>query len=156
MRILLRAALVVAGITAAAPAFAQWHDKAYTTRIETRPFYGATVTIESGVRVFRGLPPTRHMIINPHGQTPLQLGIQDTRIFEKSESHNHYYDHNSAVAPGRGGNVIGGPGFGYGKFARRGARNSKRSGRLGYRQRAAPQRRYNFRRGGVKGGGGHH
>ena len=31
--------------------------EAVTTRIETRPFYGATVTLEEGVRVFRPLPP---------------------------------------------------------------------------------------------------
>ncbi len=155
MRTLLRAALVVVGVTAAAPAFAQWHDKAYTTRIETRPYYGATVTIESGVRVFRGLPPTRHMIINPNGQTPLQLGIQDTRIFEKSESHNHFYDHNSGAAPVHGGRVIGGPGFGRGKFARRGGRKFKRSGYSGPRHRARPQRRHNLRPRMMRGGGGH-
>jgi hypothetical protein len=47
------------------------------TRIEPRPFYGATVTIEEGVRVFRPLPPTRHMIINPQSQTPLNLSFTD-------------------------------------------------------------------------------
>ena len=37
-------------------------EEAYTTRIEPRPFYGATVTIEHGVRVFRPLPrrPRHH------------------------------------------------------------------------------------------------
>ena len=135
MRNLIRAAVLVAGITAAAPAFAQWHDKGYTTRIETRPYYGATVTVEHGVRVFRGLPPTRHMIINPHGQTPLNLGIQDTRILEKSESHNHYYDHSSDAAP-----VYGGVGYGYvGRDFRRGGKRfrGKRLGRIdGHPRRA--------------------
>ena len=42
----------------------------YTTRIETRPFYGAVVTLEEGVRVFRPLPVERQVIINPGGQTP--------------------------------------------------------------------------------------
>jgi hypothetical protein len=50
---------------------------AYLTRIEPRPFYGATVTIEEGVRVFRPLPATRHMIINPN-RTPLNLAFSDT------------------------------------------------------------------------------
>lgn len=50
----------------------QW---ASTTRIETQPVYGAVVTYESGVRVFRPIPPTQHMIINPDGQTPLGLGL---------------------------------------------------------------------------------
>ena len=36
-----------------------------TTRIEPRPFYGAIVTREAGVRVFRPLPPHDRIIINP-------------------------------------------------------------------------------------------
>ena len=48
---------------------------AVTTRIETRPFYGATVTLEEGVRVFRPLPRHDRVIINPGGQTPLSLGM---------------------------------------------------------------------------------
>ena len=55
------------------PALAQ----SATTRIEPRPFYGATVTIEAGVRVFRPLPPHDRVIINPHNATPLTLNIGD-------------------------------------------------------------------------------
>ena len=44
-----------------------------TTRVETRPFYGATVTLEEGVRVFRPLPPHERVIINPGGRTPLTI-----------------------------------------------------------------------------------
>jgi hypothetical protein len=47
----------------------------HTTRIETRPYYGAVVTIEHGVRVYRPVPPTQHLIVNPDGTTPLQLNI---------------------------------------------------------------------------------
>ena len=47
----------------------------HTTRIETRPYYGAVVTIEHGVRVYRPVPPTQHLIVNPDGMTPLQLNI---------------------------------------------------------------------------------
>jgi hypothetical protein len=36
-----------------------------TTRIETRPIYGATVTFEHGVRVWRPIPPTTNLIIDP-------------------------------------------------------------------------------------------
>jgi hypothetical protein len=50
------------------------------TRIETRPFYGAVVTEEEGVRVFRPLPPHRHVIINPDGRTPLNLTIEDRNV----------------------------------------------------------------------------
>jgi hypothetical protein len=51
--------------------------ESYTTRIEPRPFYGATVTIEAGVRVFRPLPPHDRVIINPNNATPLQLNLGD-------------------------------------------------------------------------------
>jgi hypothetical protein len=54
------------------PAFA---EDPHTTRIETRPYYGAVVTIEHGVRVFRPVPPTTHLIVNPDGAAPLQLNI---------------------------------------------------------------------------------
>ena len=61
------------GIAAASlPALAQ-----STTRIEPRPFYGATVTMEAGVRVFRPLPPHDRVIINPNNATPLTLNIGD-------------------------------------------------------------------------------
>ena len=51
--------------------------ESYTTRIEPRPFYGATVTIEAGVRVFRPLPPHDRVIINPNNATPLTLNVGD-------------------------------------------------------------------------------
>ena len=52
---------------------------AETVRIETRPFYGATITIEEGVRVFRPLPADRRVIINPQGRTPLSLNFDDSK-----------------------------------------------------------------------------
>ena len=55
--------------------------EAVTTRIETRPFYGATVTLEEGVRVFRPLPRHDRVIINPGGQTPLSLGYYKLRNY---------------------------------------------------------------------------
>lgn len=71
---------ILAGIaagTAAGPALAE----AVTTRIETRPFYGATVTLEEGVRVFRPLPRHDRVIINPGGQTPLSLGFYESQSY---------------------------------------------------------------------------
>ncbi len=50
-----------------------------TTRIEPRPFYGATITIEAGVRVFRPLPPHDRIIINPDNATLLHLGTGTRR-----------------------------------------------------------------------------
>ena len=84
-----------------------------TTRIETRPFYGAVVTEEEGVRVFRPLPPTERVIINPEGRTPLSLGFNETYVNER----NYNYNYNETTSEGsRGGDVIGGffGGYGYG------------------------------------------
>jgi hypothetical protein len=67
---------------------------AVTTRIETRPFYGATVTLEEGVRVFRPLPRHDRVIINPGGQTPLSLGY--------SESYNYSFNQYSGFDGGPG------------------------------------------------------
>ncbi len=58
-----------------APAQAQ---TAHTTRIEARPIYGAVVTMEHGVRVYRPVPPTGHLIVNPD-RVPLVLTIEDPR-----------------------------------------------------------------------------
>jgi len=52
-----------------------------TTRVETRPFYGATVTLEEGVRVFRPLPPHERVIINPGGRTPMTINVDDYRHY---------------------------------------------------------------------------
>ena len=71
--------------------------ESFTTRIETRPFYGATVTLEEGVRVFRPLPPDRHVIINPGGQTPLSLN--ETNIYEHRVIHNYNHDQASDGTP---------------------------------------------------------
>jgi hypothetical protein len=65
-----------------------------TTRIETRPFYGATVTLEEGVRVFRPLPRHDRVVINPGGQTPLSLG------YYKSE--NYSFNQFTDAGPPRG------------------------------------------------------
>ena len=50
-------------------------ETAHTTRIETRPVYGATVTLEHGVRVYRPVPPTEHLIVNPD-RVPLVLSVE--------------------------------------------------------------------------------
>jgi hypothetical protein len=68
---------------------------ALMTRIETRPFYGATVTLEEGVRVFRPLPRHERVIINPNGQTPLSLSFNETREY----SFHHSTVEGSVAAP---------------------------------------------------------
>lgn len=74
------------------------------TRIETHAFYGATVTVENGVRVYRPLPSTGHMIINPGGRTPVSLNY--------STSVNHYIGDGSGGGSDGGGWVSGGGGGG--------------------------------------------
>lgn len=115
---MLRLAIVAAaaGLVAAAalPAAAD----SYTTRIEPRPFYGATVTLEEGVRVFRPLPPTRHMIINPQGRTPLNLSFEDVRVTEQRTIHNYNHGSQAEGAPASTGGYYvprrGGYAGGYG------------------------------------------
>lgn len=118
MRILKTSALAAGALSVAAavtPASA-----AGTTRIETRPFYGAVVTIEEGVRVFRPLPPTERVIINPHGRTPLSLGFNETYVNERNYNYNY---NETSVEDGGSGGVIGGYYGGYGRHFGRGHRN---------------------------------
>ncbi len=67
-----------------------------TIRIEPRPVYGATVTIEEGVRVFRPIPPDKYVIVNPNG-TPVNVGLNQTNVTEtrtstsRSVSNNRFY-----------------------------------------------------------------
>ena len=89
------AIVFVPGVTAASA-------EAFTTRIETRPFYGAVVTLEQGVRVIRPLPPERQVIINPGGATPLSLGFNETRGYENRTVRNYNYDE-GGLSVGRGG-----------------------------------------------------
>ena len=74
---------LLAGLAVATSAIA---NDPRSTRIEPRDFYGATVSIEAGVRVFRPLPPATHVIVNPNG-TPLSLSFEESRhVYEQ----NHY------------------------------------------------------------------
>ena len=82
MRALALAVLTGVSVSVAAPAALA---EAVTTRIETRPFYGATVTLEEGVRVFRPLPRHDRVIINPGGQTPLSLSYSESRNYSFNE-----------------------------------------------------------------------
>lgn len=111
MRTVLSITLAAAALAAgAATASAQ-----STTRIETRPFYGATVTIEEGVRVFRPLPPDQRVIINPDGQAPVSLGFNETNVYERRVVKNYNYNQNSTPAPRY---TTGGywGGYGYGRY----------------------------------------
>ena len=67
------AVIVLAGLSLASASLSATAQS--TTRIETRPFYGATVTVEEGVRVFRPLPPHDRIIINPGNATPIGIDV---------------------------------------------------------------------------------
>jgi hypothetical protein len=64
-------------------------EGASLTRIEPHGVYGATRTIENGVRVTRPLPPTGTMIINPGNATPLNLRI-DQYGHSSGDTHHQY------------------------------------------------------------------
>ena len=51
-----------------------------TTRIVPYNAYGATVSIEQGVRVFRPLPADGHVIVNPGNRTPMSVNIYDGAV----------------------------------------------------------------------------
>ncbi|MEZ5855585.1 MAG: hypothetical protein R3D67_12905 [Hyphomicrobiaceae bacterium] len=121
------AALTVFAVLVTAP-FEASAQSPVTTRIETRPFYGATVTLEAGVRVFRPLPPHDRVILNPGGATPLNLGIEEHR----SVSHN--YNYNSAPSASASASASSGePGF-VGTYRRgRGHHPHRRGGGHGHR-----------------------
>jgi len=72
MRSLVLGVLTVAGLAAGGISASA---EPYTTRIEPRPYYGATVTVEHGVRVIRPLPPHDRIIINPGYATPRQINV---------------------------------------------------------------------------------
>ena len=74
------------------------HAESFTTRIEPRPFYGAVVTLEEGVRVIRALPPERQVIIDP-SNTPLSLGFNDTHVYEHSSNYNYNYGVGRRLGP---------------------------------------------------------
>jgi hypothetical protein len=64
----------LATATLALPALA---NEANTTRMEPRASYGASVTVEEGVRVFRPLPPHKHVVINPENRATVSLGVNE-------------------------------------------------------------------------------
>lgn len=102
---------LLVALAAAAPALSAGVASAesFTTRIEPRPYYGAVVTLEQGVRVWRPLPPTRHMIINPTN-APVHLSYADVRETHTSTNHNYNY---GGAAPVAADGPVAVPGYGY-------------------------------------------
>lgn len=115
---------------------------AYTTRIEPRPFYGATVTLEEGVRVFRPLPVTRHVVINPGNKASVSVNYNEERTYNYSRSDN--YDHSSGNGSNGGGDYGGGSFGGFsgdgsaGGGKHRGAGGGDFGGRRGFHHGGKP------------------
>lgn len=113
---------LLTGVVAAGSAAA---GDARTTRIEPRGFYGATVSIESGVRVFRPLPRTTHVIINPN-KTPLHLSIEESRhVYENNTFRGPDASGSRDAAPQQAGAAVSGLPF-IAKHRRRGGRDRVR------------------------------
>jgi len=71
MKTVLKSLVASAGLVAVLGSAA--YAESGTIRIIHDEPYGAIVTKEAGVLVFRGLPPTRKVVVNPKGKTPLEL-----------------------------------------------------------------------------------
>lgn len=92
-------------------------------RIEPRPYYGAVITMEQGVRVYRPLPNQSLTIINPN-QTPINLS------FSRTVEHRAAENVSSSGGDGSGGSYGGGvAGLPYGL----GGKDRDRAGAGGHR-----------------------
>lgn len=111
---LLSALCLAASLMAASPADA---GQSSLIRIEPRPYYGAVVTIEQGVRVWRALPATQHMVINPTG-APVNVNITDIRETVTHRSYGDGHSHSGGVyaPPPSGGYYL--PGFAPSRYHR--------------------------------------
>ena len=145
-------AAVAAVLSTAALPTATLAQEATTTRIETRAFYGATVTLEAGVRVFRPLPPHSKVIINPGGATPLHVGQQEYRA--TTHNYNYNYDqggNDRGPAYNDGYNSYGVGGFGRGNRVQR-----RHADGNGLARRLPPPQPVAAKPSGGGGGGGKH
>lgn len=77
MKTIFKTLLAATGLIAILGSAAQ--AESGTVRIMHSEPYGAIVTKEAGVLVFRAVPPTRKVIVNPGGKTPLELKITEVR-----------------------------------------------------------------------------
>ncbi|MDX2205043.1 MAG: hypothetical protein NW223_19995 [Hyphomicrobiaceae bacterium] len=70
----MRTLAIAAALTGLAGCGAALASDSATTRIEPRPYYGAVVSVEKGVRVYRPLPSHDRIIINPTA-APVYIGV---------------------------------------------------------------------------------
>jgi len=60
-----------------------------TVRIEDGYPSAVTISREAGVLVFRALPPTERVIVNPGGKTPISLSITEKQVIEQKDIYNY-------------------------------------------------------------------
>jgi hypothetical protein len=82
----LATATVLSVITTAALADAR------TIRIEPRPYTSVVVTVENGVRVWRPMPPTELVIVNPGNKASINLEI-DAKSHRDNRNYNFHQGH---------------------------------------------------------------
>ena len=82
----LAAATVLSVFTTAALADAR------TIRIEPRPYTSVVVTVENGVRVWRPMPPTELVIVNPGNKASINLEI-DAKSRRDNRNYNFHQGH---------------------------------------------------------------
>jgi hypothetical protein len=104
--------LAAAAIAAFGPGSAQAYDGGLV-RIEPRPYYGAVVTMEQGVRVYRPLPTQNLMIINPN-RTPVSLSFSRTIEHKAAEGGGGHGQSSSQES--EGGSRYGGISGGFGNY----------------------------------------
>lgn len=119
-----RAWISLAAILAGAALAPEVSAGAVTTRIEPRPYYGAVVTIEQGVRVWRPLPPTDRVIINPGNKAKITFNFNSGHGGGGAADHDGSTDAPPApVAHGYGGGYGGyffaAPGYRGGQYQHR-------------------------------------
>ena len=73
------AVLAVSAVVATASISPVLAQDARTIRIEPRPYTSVAVTIENRVRVWRPMPPTALVIVNPGNKANINLGIDVDR-----------------------------------------------------------------------------
>lgn len=120
-------AIACAAIAALGLAASQAHaSDGGLVRIEPRPYYGAVVTLEHGVRVYRPLPSQQVMVINPNNAP---VNVTFNRTVESSGAGAANADDGRGSGGGYGGfGGYGGgyAGFGYGGFGGFGHDGGKR------------------------------
>ncbi|MEQ1647978.1 MAG: hypothetical protein ABL898_05270 [Hyphomicrobiaceae bacterium] len=84
----LNAVAIAANLTLLATTATAALADARTIRIEPRPYTSVIVTMENGVRVWRPMPPTELVIVNPGNKASINLEVDAKG--RRTENHNSF------------------------------------------------------------------